>query len=211
VFSSSPATQLKLTGLTHAYLPLDVANDVEIPGSKLITGANMGGKSTLLKSTCLAVILAQIGCAVPCQRYEASVIQNIFTRLGAYDNLLEAKSTFFTEMEETATVFKALKSGAATLVVMDELGRGTSTYDGMAIASATYNYLKERALCLFTTHYDFGLEKDVWRMGCEVKNQQEVKFTYKLEPGQSKSYAFNVARMAGLPQPIIDRAVQVAA
>ena len=138
--------------LGHPYLDLR-PNSVSLPETILITGANMGGKSTLLKSVCHAVILAQIGAYVPCKSYRATPLQKLGTRLGAYDSILEAKSTFQTEMEETVAIINGIKS-QSSLVVIDELGRGTSTYDGMAIAASVLDHIKNKALCLFTTHYD---------------------------------------------------------
>ena len=113
----------------------------------------MGGKSTLLRSTCLAVILAQIGCNVPAQSYKATLFDRIFTRIGAQDNILANKSTFFLEMEETKLILDS--STERSLVIMDELGRGTSTFDGYALAKSVLHYLliKPKGLILFTTHY----------------------------------------------------------
>lgn len=197
---------LEIKGMKHPYIDLN-ANDISLPPSMLITGANMGGKSTLLKTTCLNVILAQIGAYVPCESYKGSVIRNIFTRLGAYDNILESKSTFQTEMEETCYILKNIRSGS-TLVAIDEMGRGTSTFDGVALASATLKYIKEKALCMFTTHYELAKETDARKMKMEVEvSETTVKFTYKLTEGTSESFAMNVARLARIPDKIITRAI----
>ena len=193
--------------MKHPYIDLH-PNDISLPPSMLITGANMGGKSTLLKTTCLNVILAQIGAYVPCEQYKGTVIKNIFTRLGAYDNILESKSTFQTEMEETCFILKNIRS-RSSLVVIDEMGRGTSTFDGVALASATLNYIKDKALCMFTTHYELANEIEVRPMKMEVQVQDKtVKFTYKLMEGTSESFAMNVARLAQIPETIINRAIE---
>jgi DNA mismatch repair protein MSH6 len=121
-----------------------VENDVEI-GSRpclLITGPNMGGKSTLLRQVCLAAIMGQIGCFVAAESCEMSVVDRVFTRIGASDRILENKSTFFVELEETKAILDMATKNS--LVIMDELGRGTSTYDGYAIAHAVLTYLASK-------------------------------------------------------------------
>lgn len=121
-----------------------IPNDTLIDTSKsqsllLVTGPNMGGKSTLLRQTCIAVVLAQLGCYVPAQHCELTLVDRIFTRIGASDRILEGKSTFFVEMEETRNV---LKFGTnRSLAILDELGRGTSTFDGYSIAHAVMRYM----------------------------------------------------------------------
>ena len=125
----------------------------------LLTGPNMGGKSTLLRMTCIIPILAQIGCYVPDSKCRLSIVDRIFTRIGANDRLVEGKSTFFMEMEETSN---AVRHGTSnSLIIMDELGRGTSTYDGVAIAYSILKYLVEelRCRCLFATHYHILLDE----------------------------------------------------
>ena len=113
----------------------------------------MGGKSTLLRATCLAVVIAQLGSCVPADSYIATLFDRLFTRIGAHDNLLQKKSTFFLEMEETNTILQ--RATKKSLVVIDELGRGTSTFDGLALAKAVLNYLAlhNKGLVMFTTHY----------------------------------------------------------
>ena len=130
---------VELTG-GNEFIPNDTVLDPKAgQGMILVTGPNMGGKSTLLRQTCIAAILAQIGCWVPCESFKLTPIDRIFTRLGASDRILEGKSTFFVEMEETKNVmtFGSFKS----LAIIDELGRGTSTFDGYSIAHAVLNYL----------------------------------------------------------------------
>ena len=107
----------------------------------MLTGPNMGGKSTLLRQTCLAVIIAQIGCYVPAERCAMTLVDKIFTRIGASDKLLENKSTFFIEMEETKAILD--KATQNSLAIVDELGRGTSTYDGLSIADAVLSYIAD--------------------------------------------------------------------
>lgn len=131
-----------------------IANDVDLNKKiMLLTGPNMGGKSTLLRTTCLMVILAQTGFYVPAASYKCEIIDRIFTRIGASDKLEEGKSTFFIEMEETKSI---LTYGTSkSLAIIDELGRGTSTFDGMAIAYSVLVDLIERiqCRCIFATHY----------------------------------------------------------
>eukprot|EP00958_Prasinococcus_capsulatus_P028491 scaffold6844_cov357-Prasinococcus_capsulatus_cf.AAC.3 len=132
-----------------------VPNDVELSRARtiLLTGPNMGGKSTLLRSTCLAVILAQMGCYVPAQRAVLSPVDTIFTRLGASDRIMSGESTFMVECRETASILRS--ATANSLVILDELGRGTATFDGYAVAYAVLRHLTERVNCrmLFATHY----------------------------------------------------------
>jgi DNA mismatch repair protein MSH6 len=139
------------------FVPNDVVMGDE-PHILLITGPNMGGKSTLLRSTCLAAIMAQIGCYVPAQKCVMSIVDRVFTRLGASDRILENKSTFFVELEETKTVVE--QATMNSLVIMDELGRGTSTFDGYSIAHSVLTYLATKIQCrtLFTTHYHMLVE-----------------------------------------------------
>ena len=143
--------------LERKYETTFVSNDVKMDFDNqraiLITGPNMGGKSTILRTTCLIVIMAQIGCHVPCDSCEFTAVDQIFTRVGANDKILESKSTFFLELEETKFILdRATKD---SLIIMDELGRGTSTFDGYALAFSVMNYLLNRSQSrvLFTTHY----------------------------------------------------------
>ena len=154
-----------------------VPNDTKLNKKKsllLVTGPNMGGKSTLLRQTCLGVILAQIGCYVPATSCTLSPVDRIFTRIGSSDRILEGKSTFFVEMEETGNIIKM--ASKRSLCIVDELGRGTSTFDGYSIAHAVLKYLVRRIKCmtLFSTHYhmlldDFRYTKhvDLYHMACK--------------------------------------------
>ena len=158
----------------------------------LVTGPNMGGKSTLLRQTALAVILAQIGCFVPAQSCELTAVDRIFTRIGASDRILEGKSTFYVEMEETKNVLQY--ATPRSLAILDELGRGTSTFDGFSIADAVMRYLvgQSRCLTLFSTHYHMLL--DAFRNFEGVKNyhmafmadkeEDRIIFLYKFIAGE---------------------------
>jgi DNA mismatch repair protein MSH6 len=196
----------------------------------LLSGPNMGGKSTLLRQTCLIAILGQIGCFVPAAECSFTPLDRIFTRLGATDRILSGQSTFFVELAETAAALRG--STRRSLVIMDELGRGTSTFDGTAIASATVQYLIESSGCLalFATHYHSLLEE--WKenpsvrlghMECIVgvsKDQDSnsyssndkdhsITFLYTLGEGSCpKSFGINVARLAGLPEEVLTTATK---
>ncbi|KAL4460959.1 hypothetical protein ABPG74_016431 [Tetrahymena malaccensis] len=181
----------------------------------LVTGPNMGGKSTLLRQNCLAVILAQLGCFLPAKSFKTIIRDRIFCRIGASDRLLEGKSTFLVEMEETGDIVKEATN--QSLVLLDELGRGTSTFDGVSIAYGVLRYLVENVKCLtlFSTHYhmlvdEFKLYKNVQSYVMDFEYYQEQKkihFKYKYIKGSSeKSFGVNVAKMAGLPDSVIDKA-----
>ena len=193
-----------------------VANDVvmhyENSRCLLITGPNMGGKSTLLRATCLVVIMAQIGCYVPAESCEFTVVDQIFTRIGASDRILENKSTFFLELEETKYLLD--NSTPHSLIIMDELGRGTSTFDGYAVLMYLNANIRPRVL--FTTHYhwlvdDFKNTKGVRLYKMSIRNDGEgIIFEYRFVEGVSHlSFGVNVARMAGLSKHVIDKAKEV--
>eukprot|EP00579_Thalassiosira_antarctica_P005316 CAMPEP_0201877944 /NCGR_PEP_ID=MMETSP0902-20130614/9223_1 /ASSEMBLY_ACC=CAM_ASM_000551 /TAXON_ID=420261 /ORGANISM="Thalassiosira antarctica, Strain CCMP982" /LENGTH=1501 /DNA_ID=CAMNT_0048405489 /DNA_START=26 /DNA_END=4528 /DNA_ORIENTATION=+ len=192
----------------------------------LLSGPNMGGKSTLLRQTCLISILAQIGSYVPAEKCALTPVDRIFTRLGASDRILCGQSTFFVELAETAAAVRG--ATRRSLVIMDELGRGTSTFDGTAIASATVKHLVEtnKCLTLFATHYHSLLEdwKDepsikLGHMECIVEEDDDeadsekknnITFLYTLGDGPCpKSFGVNVARLAGLPDDVLQRAKRV--
>lgn len=181
--------------------------DNQVKTSILVTGPNMGGKSTILRQTCIAVIMAQMGCYVPAEKCVLSIVDRIFTRIGARDRILEGKSTFFIEMEETKTIID--HATINSLVIMDELGRGTSTNEGMVIAKSILYFITNKIHCrnLFTTHYHDLVdncrnfkEVDLYHMDCFVDdNSQSVNFLYKFIQGICpKSYGINVARLAGI-------------
>ncbi|XP_023303172.2 probable DNA mismatch repair protein Msh6 [Lucilia cuprina] len=189
----------------------------------ILTGPNMGGKSTLMRQVGLLAVMAQIGAHVPAQSCRLSLVDRIFTRLGAQDDILSGHSTFLVELNETSLILK--HATANSLVLLDELGRGTATYDGTAIAASVVNFLADlKCRSLFSTHYhnliDF-FHKDeritLGHMACMVENedcddptQETVTFLYKYSAGACpKSYGFNAAKLAGMPHNIIKRAYTV--
>jgi DNA mismatch repair protein MutS len=186
----------------------------------IITGPNMAGKSTVLRQVALIVIMSQMGSFVPARSADVCITDRIFTRVGALDNLSMGKSTFLVEMEETANIVN--HAGPDSLVIMDEIGRGTSTYDGLSIAWAVAEYLhdlKGRGVkSLFATHYHelTDLEKTrprVKNYNIAVKRVEEkIIFLHKLEKGATnKSYGIQVARLAGMPEALVRRAAKVLA
>ncbi|KAM3863433.1 DNA mismatch repair protein Msh6 [Diretmus argenteus] len=228
---------LDLTGSRHPCVTKTffgddfIPNDVSIgcPGSGeegqenahascvLVTGPNMGGKSTLMRQCGLVVILAQLGCYVPAESLRFTPVDRVFTRLGASDRIMAGESTFFVELSETASI---LHHGTQhSLVLLDELGRGTATYDGTAIASAVVKELAEKvgSRTLFSTHYHSLVEdyahNPAVRLGhmacmveneCEDPSQETITFLYKFIAGACpKSYGFNAARLASLPEEVI--------
>ncbi|CAD8089212.1 unnamed protein product [Paramecium primaurelia] len=182
----------------------------------LLTGPNMSGKSTLLRLIGVSIIIAQIGCAVPAQQFSLTPFDRIFCRLGASDRLLERKSTFFIELEETKAILNY--STSKSLVIIDELGRGTSTYDGVALASAVLKFLSEKVkpITLFATHYnilldEFELYKNIKQcVMLYYRENDSVIFKYKLVEGVAeKSFAINVAQLAGIQEEVIRKAKQM--
>ncbi len=182
----------------------------------LITGPNMGGKSTYLRQTALLVIMAQCGCFVPAERMTLGLVDRIYTRIGASDNVARGRSTFMVEMTETAAILNTATS--KSLVLLDEMGRGTATYDGLSLAWATVEHLHETigARTLFATHYhELTLLADrlprLKNLRVTVKeNASGIVFLHTVESGAaSKSYGIEVARLAGLPATVIARAREV--
>lgn len=182
----------------------------------LLTGPNMSGKSTLLRLAGICTILAQIGCFVPAKSMTLTPRDRIFCRLGASDRLMENKSTFFIEMEETHQILD--NSTDKSLVIMDELGRGTSTYDGVAIASAVLRQLstKIKPKTLFATHYhilldEFALYRNI--ENCVMSHKvvgNRVEFYYRLEEGSAeRSFATNIARLAGIEESVVRRSAEI--
>jgi DNA mismatch repair protein MutS len=174
----------------------------------------MAGKSTLMRQTALAVILAQMGSFVPARRARIGVVDRVLTRVGASDNVSRGESTFMVEMKETANVLR--RATRRSLVVLDEIGRGTSTYDGLAIAWAVAEHLHDAIACraLFATHYHELTELGATRAPtCENWSvsarelEGEVIFLHKLQRGAaSRSYGVACARLAGVPEPVVARA-----
>ncbi|MFB9865419.1 DNA mismatch repair protein MutS [Rufibacter immobilis] len=200
------------------YVPNDIRLDNDDQQIIIITGPNMAGKSALLRQTALIVLMAQIGCFVPAQAAQVGVIDKIFTRVGASDNLSRGESTFMVEMTETASILNNLSD--RSLVLMDEIGRGTSTYDGISIAWAIVEHLhnapKGRAKTLFATHYHElnQLAEDFPRVrnfNVSVKESNgRILFMRKLvEGGSAHSFGIQVAQMAGMPNSIVLRANEI--
>ena len=182
----------------------------------LITGPNMAGKSTYIRQTALIVLLAQIGSFVPAREAKIGVVDRIFTRLGSADDLSKGASTFMVEMVEIANILN--NASGRSLVVLDEVGRGTSTFDGLALAWAIVEHLHEkiRARTLFATHYhqltDLGVTlKGVHNLNVAVREwEDEIVFLHKIvEGGTDRSYGIQVARLAGVPVDLIERAKRV--
>jgi len=182
----------------------------------LITGPNMGGKSTYLRQAALIVLMAQIGCYVPARQAKLPIIDRIFTRIGAADNLARGRSTFLVEMSEVAAILN--HATPSSLVLLDEVGRGTATFDGLSIAWAVVEHLQKhtRARTLFATHYHeltelADLLPGVKNVHVSVKETpNEIIFLRRVEPGSAdKSYGIEVARLAGLPRTVIERAREV--
>ena len=183
----------------------------------MITGPNMSGKSALLRQTALIVLLAQIGCFVPAQAAEIGLVDKIFTRVGASDNISIGESTFMVEMNETASILNNVCD--RSLILLDEIGRGTSTYDGISIAWAIAEYLHQhptKAKTLFATHYHelnemcntFDRIKN-FNVSVQEKGNKII-FLRKLMPGGSAhSFGIHVAKLAGMPKKVLKRANQI--
>ncbi|MBP7409880.1 MAG: DNA mismatch repair protein MutS, partial [Flavobacteriales bacterium] len=200
-----------------------VANDVLLdPADRqliVITGPNMSGKSALLRQTALIVLMAQVGSYVPAKAARIGIVDRIFTRVGASDNLSTGESTFMVEMNESASILNNLSD--RSLVLLDEIGRGTSTYDGISIAWAIAEYLHEHPThpkTLFATHYhELNEMSDTFprirNANVAVREMDgRVLFLRKLVPGGSdRSFGIHVAQMAGMPKPVVDRAKKVLA
>ncbi|KAA1083414.1 DNA mismatch repair protein msh6 [Puccinia graminis f. sp. tritici] len=199
-----------------------ISNDVSVGGDEcrmiLLTGPNMAGKSTLLRMTCVATILAQIGCYVPAESAVISPVDRICTRMGASDHIFAHASTFKVEMDDARKILKEATS--KSLVILDELGRGTSTFDGHAIAFAVLHRLATHSNCLgfFATHYsalteDFRAHANIatkYMLTNVDEVTREVVFLYKLSSGVSpRSYGPHVAKMAGIPSKIVQRAISI--
>jgi len=210
--------QQEMVGGTERFVPNDLYLNGTSHNIMLLTGPNMGGKSTYLRQTALIVILAQMGSFVPARSARLSVVDRVFTRIGASDNLARGRSTFMVEMTETAAILHT--ATARSLILLDEVGRGTSTYDGLAIAWAAVEYLhaRVRAKTLFATHYFELTELAEQLLG--VKNYHvSVKetgggiiFLRRVEPGAAdRSYGIEVAKLAGLPNQVVERAREVLA
>jgi DNA mismatch repair protein MutS len=198
------------------FIPNDLYFDSEKQFIAVITGPNMGGKSTYLRQAAAIVILAQMGSFVPADSAALSIVDRVFTRIGAADNLARGRSTFMVEMTETAVILNT--ATARSLVVLDEIGRGTATYDGLALAWAVVEHIHQRirARTLFATHYHELTEladqlPGVANLHVSVKEAgDQVIFLRKVEPGRAdRSYGIEVARLAGLPISVVERAREI--
>jgi DNA mismatch repair protein MutS len=205
----------ELTGSNDRFVPNDLYMNAATHAILLLTGPNMGGKSTYLRQTALIVLMAQMGGFVPARSARLPIVDRIFTRIGASDNLARGRSTFMVEMTETAAILNT--ATPRSLVLLDEIGRGTATYDGLAIAWAVIEFIHStsRAKTLFATHYHELTELDrlegVKNFHVSVKeNAGGIVFLRKVEPGPAdRSYGIEVAKLAGLPPDVIARAREV--
>jgi DNA mismatch repair protein MutS len=182
----------------------------------LVTGPNMAGKSTILRQIGLCVVLAQMGAFVPAAEASIGVVDRLFTRVGASDNLARGQSTFMVEMSETSAILHS--ATGRSLVLLDEIGRGTSTYDGVAIAWAVTEHLHDRVGCktMFATHYHELMQlperlQHARNFNVAVRESGDtVIFLHRLEPGGTdRSYGIHVAQLAGLPGAVVDRAREI--
>ena len=221
---------LQITAGRHAVLERSseqssfVPNDLELGGETgapeiaLITGPNLSGKSTYLRQAALIILMAQVGCFVPADEAVIGLCDRIFTRIGLYDRIGSGESTFMTEMLETAQILH--QATPRSLILLDELGRGTSTYDGLAVARAVLEYIHNhphlRSKTLFATHYHeltelAGMLPRLRNLHVEIAEvESELIFLYKVTPGVAeKSYGIYAARLAGLPRPVVRRAQEL--
>ena len=202
---------------TDDYIPNDIYLDNTVQQIMMITGPNMSGKSAILRQTALTVLMAQIGCFVPADTANIGIVDKLFTRVGASDNISQGESTFMVEMNETASILNNLSS--RSLILLDEIGRGTSTFDGVSIAWAIAEHLHESSKTpktLFATHYhelnkmseEFKRIKNFNVSVKEIEN--EVIFLRKLKKGGVEhSFGIHVARMAGMPKSLLQRAKEI--
>ncbi|KAL2860673.1 mismatch repair protein MSH3 [Aspergillus lucknowensis] len=208
--------------LLDSYVPNDIDLESDKTRALLVTGPNMGGKSSYVRQIALIAIMGQIGSYVPAQSAKLGMLDAVFTRMGAFDNMLAGESTFMVELSETADILK--QATPRSLVILDELGRGTSTHDGVAIAQAVLDYMVRsiRSLTLFITHYQHLASmahsfpdnelRNVHMRFSESKTGEDITFLYEIGEGVAhRSYGLNVARLASLPTPLLDIAKQKSA
>lgn len=203
---------------TEPYIPNDIELDQENQQIIILTGPNMSGKSALLRQTALIVLMAQMGCFVPAEGAEIGLVDRIFTRVGASDNISMGESTFMVEMTETASILNNLSN--KSLVLLDEIGRGTSTYDGISIAWAIVEYLhghaRFRPLTMFATHYhelnamesSFERVKN-YHISIKELNDRVIFLRKMVKGGSEHSFGIHVAQMAGMPRSLVNRASEV--
>jgi DNA mismatch repair protein MSH6 len=223
VFTEAKRTVIDFEELRHPCMlnTVDdfIPNDIKLGGDAanidLLTGANAAGKSTILRMTCIAVIMAQVGCYLPCTSATLTPVDRIMSRLGANDNIFAAQSTFFVELSETQKILS--EATPRSLVILDELGRGTSSYDGVAVAQAVLHDISTRVGCIgfFATHYrslakefEFHPEVANKRMRIHVDDESKsITFLYKLEDGVAEgSFGMHCAAMCGIPSKVIENA-----
>lgn len=196
----------------------DVTLDCEDNRVAIITGPNMAGKSTYMRQVALIVLMGQIGCFVPARSAEIGVVDAIFTRVGASDDLSTGQSTFMVEMNEVAHILKNATSDS--LILLDEIGRGTSTFDGMSIARSVVEYIADKrrigAKTLFATHYHELTELEESLPGVKnyniaaIKRKDDITFLRRIvRGGADESYGIEVAKLAGVPEPVIRRAKEI--
>ena len=206
--------------LPEGFIPNDSYLDFDAHRLLLLTGPNMAGKSTFLRQTGLIVLMAHMGCFVPASEAKIGVIDRMFTRVGASDNLALGLSTFMVEMLETAKILRGATS--RSLILLDEIGRGTSTYDGLSLAWAIAEHIQDRrilgARTLFATHYHEMTDLEKFREGVQnftvavKEDREQVIFLRKIKPGKAaRSYGIHVGKLAGLPSTLIARAEEVLA
>jgi DNA mismatch repair protein MutS len=204
--------------LQEPFVPNDVCLDLQENQLLIITGPNMAGKSTFMRQVALITLMAQMGSFVPADKAHIGVVDRIFTRVGASDNLAKGESTFMVEMNETANILRHATS--KSLIILDEIGRGTSTFDGVSIAWSVAEYLHDNeevaAKTLFATHYHELTDLCLTRNGIKNFNiavkewNDQIIFLRKIVAGgASRSYGIQVGRLAGLPQPVIERAKEI--
>ena len=207
-----------LTSVTD-FIPNTISLGGASPNIDLLTGANAAGKSTILRMTCIAVILAQIGCYVPCVSARLTPVDRIMSRLGAQDNIFAGQSTFMVELSETKKILS--EATPRSLVILDELGRGTSSYDGVAVAQAVLHHIATHVGCIgfFATHYhslatEFAGHPEIApkRMAIAVdEDERRITFLYKLEEGVAEgSFGMHCAAMCGIPDKVIRNAEKAA-
>ncbi|AEO68115.1 uncharacterized protein THITE_2117497 [Thermothielavioides terrestris NRRL 8126] len=223
VFVDDERSVVEFKELRHPCMANTVAdfipNDIKLGGDEakinLLTGANAAGKSTILRMSCIAVIMAQIGCHVPAASARLTPIDRIMSRLGANDNIFAAQSTFFVELSETKKILA--EATPRSLVILDELGRGTSSYDGVAVAQAVLHHVASHIGCVgfFATHYhslaaEFAHHPEVRARRMQIRvdeRERRVTFLYRLEDGVAEgSFGMHCAAMCGIPRRVIDRA-----
>ncbi|MGB3964251.1 MAG: DNA mismatch repair protein MutS, partial [Tepidanaerobacteraceae bacterium] len=203
---------VELTQKEELFIPNDTHINCSDNLISIITGPNMAGKSTYLRQVALIVIMAQIGCFIPAKKAQIGIVDRIFTRIGASDNLAMGQSTFMVEMTEVANILKS--ATGKSLLILDEVGRGTSTFDGLSIAWAVIEFIQKKLKCktLFATHYH---ELTALKSLNGIKNYkitvkekgEDIIFLRKIVPGEAdKSYGIQVARLAGVPSSVINRA-----